>query len=159
MPTVQRSFLSHVDRKRLTDNELLDLQKELITKDHTIPLDELCEKLNTDRVNGLTEEQAQNILLEKGPNALTPPKVTPEYIKFMKCMFHGFASLMWVCSALCFILYGISVLAEDTGSGIEWVGLIITCTCLISGVFAYVQESKNLKVSEAQQPQIHMAFK
>ncbi|XP_076670868.1 sodium/potassium-transporting ATPase subunit alpha-4 isoform X2 [Andrena cerasifolii] len=146
MPTAQRSFLNHVDKKRLTKNELLDLQKELVTQDHTIPLEKLCEKLNTDRVNGLTEEQAQKILLEKGPNALTPPKITPEYIKFIKCMFHGFATLMWVCSALCFILYGISMLAEDTGGGIEWVGLIITCTCLISGVFAYVQESKNLKV-------------
>ncbi|XP_076242819.1 sodium/potassium-transporting ATPase subunit alpha [Calliopsis andreniformis] len=145
---VMRSTIQVVKRK-LTEDEIRDLQQELSTNDHTIPLQKLCEKLNTDAVKGLTEEAAQNLLLLEGPNALSPPKVTPEYIKFLKCMFHGFASLLWICSALCFILYGVSVLIEDTGGGIEWVGLIITFICLISGIFAYIQESKNTKVMES----------
>ncbi|CAK9806881.1 Sodium/potassium-transporting ATPase subunit alpha [Anthophora quadrimaculata] len=148
---LHRAASSHtqVTKKRLTDEELKDLQQELVTRDHVIPLEELCEKLGTNPVTGLTEEQAEAILLEVGPNALTPPEVTPEYIKFIKCMAHGFAGLLWVCAILCYILYGISMLTEGTGGGIEWLGLIITIICLISGIFAYVQESKNTKVMES----------
>lgn len=134
-------------KKKLTEEEIKDLHQELTTKDHMIPLEQLCEKLNTDIVNGLTQEEAKNILHRVGPNSLTPPKVTPEYIKFLKCMFHGFAGLLWGCAALCYILYGLSMVLEGTGGGIEWLGVIITLICLISGICAYVQESKNTKVS------------
>lgn len=139
---------NQVVKKKFTDNEIKDLQQELTTKDHIISLERLCEKLNTNLEKGLTEEQVNKVLLRDGPNALTPPKVTPEYIKFVKCMFHGFATLLWACSALCFLLYGISILTEGTGSGNEWLGLIIVLICIISGVFAYIQESKNTKVDK-----------
>lgn len=146
LPIVQRAPSNQLVKKKFTENEIRDLRQELSTNDHIIPLEKLCEKLQTDTVRGLREEEVESILLREGPNALTPPKVTPEYIKFIRCMFHGFAILLWICSALCFILYGISVLVEGTGGGIEWVGLIISCICLISGIFAYIQESKNTKV-------------
>ncbi|XP_076182319.1 sodium/potassium-transporting ATPase subunit alpha [Ptiloglossa arizonensis] len=148
MPTMSQAP-NQVVKKKFTDNEIKDLQQELTTKDHIISLERLCEKLNTNLEKGLTEEQVNKVLLRDGPNALTPPKVTPEYIKFVKCMFHGFATLLWACSALCFLLYGISILTEGTGSGNEWLGLIIVLICIISGVFAYIQESKNTKVMES----------
>ncbi|XP_026667920.1 sodium/potassium-transporting ATPase subunit alpha-like [Ceratina calcarata] len=138
-----------VKEKKLTDEELLDLQQELKTNDHIIPLEELYEKLNTNPVTGLTEEQAEMVLIKIGPNTLTPPKVTPEYIKFIKCLFHGFAALLWICALLCFLLYGISMLTEGTGGGIEWLGVIISGICLFSGLSAYIQESKNIKVMES----------
>ncbi|KOC67548.1 Sodium/potassium-transporting ATPase subunit alpha [Habropoda laboriosa] len=144
-----QSSHTQITKKKLTHEELIDLQQEFITHDHVIPLEQLCEKLNTDPTTGLTEEQAKDILLDVGPNALTPPKVTPEYIKLLKCMVHGFAGLLWVCSILCYILYGISMLMEGTGGGIEWLGIIITLICLISGFSAYIQESKNTKVMES----------
>lgn len=137
-------------QKRLTENELKDLQEELVTDDHVIPLEKLCQKLNTDERNGLTEEEAEKVCQIVGLNALTPPKVTPEYIKFLKCMFHGFAGLLWACSLLCYILYGISMIIEGTGGGIQWLGMIITAICLISGFAAYIQEGKNTKVSKLQ---------
>ncbi|XP_034187714.1 sodium/potassium-transporting ATPase subunit alpha [Osmia lignaria lignaria] len=136
-------------KKKLTEEEIEDLHQELNTKDHMIPLEQLCEKLNTDIVNGLTQEEANNVLHRVGPNSLTPPKVTPEYIKFMKCMFHGFAGLLWGCALLCYILYGLSMGLEGTGGGIEWLGVIITLICLISGICAYIQESKNTKIMES----------
>ncbi|XP_076750560.1 sodium/potassium-transporting ATPase subunit alpha isoform X1 [Xylocopa sonorina] len=138
-----------VVKKKLTDDEIKDLQQELRTKDHIIPLERLCEKLDTDPILGLTEEKAKEIYHIIGPNALTPPEVTPEYIKFIKCLFHGFAALLWACSLLCFILYGISMLMEGTGGGIEWLGLIILGICLFSGCSSYIQESKNIKVMES----------
>ncbi|XP_076626181.1 sodium/potassium-transporting ATPase subunit alpha-B [Colletes latitarsis] len=149
MSVVSQATSSQLVKKRLTDDEIKDLHQELSTKDHMISLEQLCEKLNTNLAKGLTEEEANNVFLRVGPNALTPPKVTPEYIKFIKCMFHGFATLLWACSALCFLLYGISILVEGTGGGNEWLGLIIALICIISGVFAYIQESKNTKVMES----------
>lgn len=146
---LQGSPSSQIVKKKLTDDEIRDLQQELTTKDHMIPLAQLCVKLNTDATNGLTEKQAAEILLKVGPNALTPPKVTPEYIKFIKCMFHGFAGLLWACSILCYILYGISMATQGSGDGVEWLGLIITAICIFSGVFAYKQESKSTKVNES----------
>ncbi|XP_054004753.1 sodium/potassium-transporting ATPase subunit alpha-like [Hylaeus anthracinus] len=149
MPTVTQAPPSQVVKKKLTEDEINDLHQELSTRDHLIPLKQLCEKLNTNLITGLTEQEANYALLRDGPNALTPPKVTPEYIKFIKCMFHGFATLLWACSALCFLLYGISMLIEGTSGGNEWLGFIIAAICVISGVFAYIQESKNTKVMES----------
>lgn len=135
--------------KKLTESELIALQEELHTLDHIIPLEELCEKLNTHIQYGLTEEEAERILHEIGPNALTPPKVLPEYIKFIKCMFHGFATLLWACAILCFVLCGISLLTEGVTGGSEWLGFIITLICLFSGIAAYVQETKTTKVNKS----------
>jgi sodium/potassium-transporting ATPase subunit alpha len=44
-----------------------------------------------------------------GPNALTPPPKTPEWVKFMKCLFGGFALLLWLGAVLCFVAYTIQV--------------------------------------------------
>lgn len=137
------------NEKKLTESELKALQQELHTLDHMIPLEELCQKLNTHTEYGLTEEEANRLYLEVGPNALTPPKVVPEYIKFIKCLFHGFATLLWGCALLCFVLCGVSLLTEGVTGGSEWLGLIITLICIFSGIAAYVQETKTTKVMES----------
>ncbi|XP_046821658.1 sodium/potassium-transporting ATPase subunit alpha-like [Vespa crabro] len=141
--------LSQSIKKRLTETEIEALRSDLITTDHTIPLEELCAKFNTDLVNGLTEKEATRLLKKNGPNVLSPPKETPEYIKFLLCMFSGFASLLWICAVLCFLLVFISYLMKEERTGIEWLGVIIVVICLISGIFAYIQESKNTKVMES----------
>ena len=48
-------------------------------------------------------------LAKHGPNALTPPPTTPEWVKFCQNMFSGFAMLLWFGAILCFIAYGIQV--------------------------------------------------
>ena len=53
-------------------------------------------------LNNLTPER-------DGPNALTPPPKTPEWIKFMTCLFGGFALLLWLGAILCFVAYSIQV--------------------------------------------------
>lgn len=65
-------------------------------------------KLNK-AVQGLTDSQAAEILARDGPNALTPPKTTPEWVKFCRQMFGGFAMLLWLGAILCFLAHGISV--------------------------------------------------
>ena len=46
--------------------------------DHLIPLPDLELKLGTDFQKGISTEEANERLLQYGPNALTPPKKTPE---------------------------------------------------------------------------------
>jgi len=48
-------------------------------------------------------------LARDGPNALTPPKTTPKWVKFLRNMFGGFAMLLWLGAVLCFFAHGISV--------------------------------------------------
>ncbi len=57
----------------------------------------------------MTDAKAQEILERDGPNALSPPKTTPEWVKFCKQMFGGFAMLLWLGAFLCFLAHGISV--------------------------------------------------
>lgn len=52
-----------------------------------------------------------------GPNALTPPKKTPEWVKFCQQLFGGFALLLWIGAILCFIAYSIQVSTEDDPPG------------------------------------------
>ncbi|VDN34330.1 unnamed protein product, partial [Cylicostephanus goldi] len=44
---------------------------------------------------GLTRAKAAEVLARDGPNALSPPRTTPEWIKFCKNLFGGFALLLW----------------------------------------------------------------
>ena len=53
--------------------------------------------------------QAASNLARDGLNALTPPKKVPEWIKFLKCIFGGFALLLWTGAVLCFVAYTIQV--------------------------------------------------
>ena len=64
-------------------------------------------------MQGLTSGQAKANLERDGPNALTPPKTTPEWIKFCKNLFGGFAILLWVGAILCFVAYSIEVSTEE----------------------------------------------
>lgn len=138
-----------VQPKVLTEEEIVDLHHELETKDHLISIQRLCDKLNTHILDGLSTNEAEKILLTKGRNALSPPKVTPEYIKFLKCLFSGFAILLWACSGLCFILWAIEILLNHEKEGIQWFGVVIIGIIVVSGIFAYVQENKNTKVMES----------
>lgn len=88
--------------------EMDHLKKEVHMDEHKIPIEELCRRLNLSNVDtGLTSAQAKQVLAKNGPNALTPPKKTPEWIKFCSQMFGGFALLLWVGAFLCFLAYGI----------------------------------------------------
>lgn len=61
------------------------------------------------KIQGLTDAKAREVLEHDGPNALSPPKTTPEWVKFCKQMFGGFALLLWIGAILCFIAHGITV--------------------------------------------------
>ncbi|XP_012257126.3 sodium/potassium-transporting ATPase subunit alpha-B-like [Athalia rosae] len=145
VPSTSTKSTMHIHKKKLTEDEIEDLHHEPETVDHMIDLQRLCEKYDTNIKTGLTNEKAEEVLEEYGPNAISPPRETPEYLKFIKCMCGGFAGLLWTCAMLCFLLYAIDT--EDEGT--QWFGIIIVSICIISGLFAYYQESKNSKVMDS----------
>ncbi|MBV94784.1 Sodium/potassium-transporting ATPase subunit alpha-3, partial [Eschrichtius robustus] len=97
--------------------DLDDLKKEVAMTEHKMSVEEVCRKYNTDCVQGLTHSKAQEILARDGPNALTPPPTTPEWVKFCRQLFGGFSILLWIGAILCFLAYGIQAGTEDDPSG------------------------------------------
>lgn len=66
---------------------------------------------------GLTNAKAAEFLLRDGPNALTPPPTTPEWVKFCRQLFGGFSILLWIGALLCFLAYAIQAATEDDPAG------------------------------------------
>lgn len=62
---------------------------------------------------GLSASLAAELLLRDGPNALRPPKGTPEYVKFARQLAGGLQCLMWVAAAICLIAFGIQASEGD----------------------------------------------
>ena len=89
---------------------MADLKQELELDVHKVELDELYKRFETDINKGLTAAQAAEGLKKHGPNALTPPPTTPEWVKFCQNLFSGFAMLLWIGAILCFVAYSIQVL-------------------------------------------------
>merc|ERR1712198_222349 len=129
---------------------LNELKKELEIDVHRISLDELVKRFQTNIENGLTPDQAKAKLEEYGPNALTPPPTTPEWIKFCKNLFSGFAMLLWFGAILCFIAYSIQASAfEEPPDDNLYLGIVLTAVVTVTGVFSYYQESKSDKIMES----------
>lgn len=68
-------------------------------------------------LQGLTNAKAAEYLIRDGPNALTPPPTTPEWIKFCRQLFGGFSILLWTGAILCFLAYAIQAATEDDPAG------------------------------------------
>lgn len=66
---------------------------------------------------GLTNAKAAEFLIRDGPNALTPPPTTPEWVKFCRQLFGGFSILLWIGAILCFLAYAIQAATEDEPAG------------------------------------------
>lgn len=91
------------------ESRMQGLKQELELDVHKVPLDELCKRFSSNLDRGLTTNQAKANFEQYGPNALTPPPTTPEWVKFCKCLFSGFAMLLWIGAILCFVAYSIQV--------------------------------------------------
>ena len=77
---------------------------------------ELSSLISPHLPQGLTNQRAQDILARDGPNALTPPPTTPEWVKFCRQLFGGFSILLWIGAILCFLAFGIQAAMEDEPS-------------------------------------------
>jgi len=110
--------------------------------DHQCDLVELAKRFDTNVEKGLTTEQAKKNLEKYGPNRLTPPKTTPEWIKFLRIICFGFNALLWGASGLSFLAYGLD--KEDSSN--LYLGIVLIITILSTGTFAYYQNVKSSAV-------------
>jgi sodium/potassium-transporting ATPase subunit alpha len=132
------------------EKDLDNLKQELEIDDHKIPLEELFRRLHSNPDTGLTQARAKENFERDGPNALTPPKTTPEWVKFCKNLFGGFALLLWIGAALCFIAYSIQLgNYEDVPKDNLYLGAVLSVVVIVTGCFSYYQESKSSKIMES----------
>jgi sodium/potassium-transporting ATPase subunit alpha len=61
----------------------------------------------------LTAGFAKQVLHRDGPNSITPPKVTPEWLRFMQNMFGWFNILLWIGSVLCYVAYVVQITTAE----------------------------------------------
>ncbi|KAK1169893.1 sodium/potassium-transporting ATPase subunit alpha-1-like [Acipenser oxyrinchus oxyrinchus] len=138
------------EKKGKKDRDLNELKKEVDLDDHKLTLDELHQKYGTDLSRGLTVARAAEILLRDGPNCLTPPPTTPEWVKFCKQMFGGFSMLLWAGAILCFLAYGIQAAMDDEPAADNlYLGVVLAAVVILTGCFSYYQEAKSSKIMES----------
>ncbi|CAF0832605.1 unnamed protein product [Adineta steineri] len=137
-------------KKAAAATDFENLKKEVTIEEHKLTLDELVERFQTNIEQGLTTQKAAELLEKNGPNALTPPPQTPEWVKFCKLLFGGFSALLWVAAILCLIAYGVQVGTDPTTPKDNlWLGIALIVVVVITAVFAYYQESKAGKIMES----------
>jgi len=128
---------------------LNELKQELEIDVHKVDVDVLCKRFKTSVENGLTDELVEAGIKEHGPNALTPPPTVPEWVKFCKCLFSGFAMLLWLGAILCFVAYSIQASAyEEPPDDNLYLGIVLSAVVTVTGIFSYYQESKSAKIME-----------
>ena len=127
-----------------------DLKKELEVDVHKLTVDEVYRRFGTNPTTGLTAAQAKANFERDGPNALTPPPTTPEWVKFLQALFGGFAMLLWLGAVLCFVAYSIQATTmEEPPDDNIYLGIVLTAVVVITGIFSYYQESKSSKIMES----------
>ncbi|KAF7227021.1 sodium/potassium-transporting ATPase subunit alpha-3b isoform X1 [Nothobranchius furzeri] len=137
-------------KKKKGGKDMEDLKKEVPITEHKMSVEEVCRKLHTDIVQGLTNAKAAEYLLRDGPNSLTPPPTTPEWVKFCRQLFGGFSILLWTGAILCFLAYAIQAATEDDPAGDNlYLGIVLTAVVVITGCFSYFQEAKSSKIMES----------
>ncbi|GBP35976.1 hypothetical protein EVAR_91527_1 [Eumeta japonica] len=156
--------------KKRKPGDLEDLKQELDIDYHKVTPEELYQRFQTHPENfllfffldvilvfklnhflqGLSHAKAKENLERDGPNALTPPKQTPEWVKFCKNLFGGFALLLWIGAILCFIAYGIQAsTVEEPSDDNLYLGIVLAAVVIVTGIFSYYQESKSSKIMES----------
>uniref|UniRef100_A0A671V568 Sodium/potassium-transporting ATPase subunit alpha n=1 Tax=Sparus aurata TaxID=8175 RepID=A0A671V568_SPAAU len=136
--------------KRKKDRDLDELKKEVSLDDHKIALDDLGKRYGVDLTQGLTNARAVEILARDGPNALTPPPTTPEWVKFCRQLFGGFSILLWIGAILCFLAYSIQVATEDEAPNDNlYLGVVLAAVVIITGCFSYFQEAKSSRIMDS----------
>jgi len=108
--------------------------------DHLLSREDVAERYgvqidwtNVGASQGLTSGEAEARLKANGPNRLTPPKETPEIVKFLKQFANPLMALLLVAGALTYMAYALQQ-PRDKNNLILASALIIvvTLTCLMS---------------------------
>jgi sodium/potassium-transporting ATPase subunit alpha len=118
--------------------DLSDVKAAADYEEHKMTQVAMARKLDTDLKLGLTEAEALTRLQRDGYNRLTPPKQTPEWVKFLEEMTGFFSLLLWAGSVLCFIGYALKEEADNL-----YLGIVLALVTFATGCFSYYQNSKS----------------
>ena len=136
--------------KKNDKKDLNNLKQELELDDHKISIKEFLNRHGTSLESGLSSNEASTRLERDGFNELTPPKTTPEWIKFCKQLFGGFSTLLWTGAILCFIAYFLETRTNPNAMKDNlYLGIVLATVVIITGVFSYFQESKAANIMES----------
>jgi len=89
-----------------------------------------------DGARGLDQEAYDQHIKDFGLNQLTPPKVTPLWVKFIMHQVTGFALLLWGGSLLCFTVYILDSSSPDN----LYLGIVLGLVVFSTGCFSFYQE-------------------
>lgn len=131
--------------KKKKDSKCLDdLKKDIVIDDHEIPLADLLARHGTSQTTGLTEGEAQARLKRDGPNALTPPKTTPSWVKLLKSVFGGFNFLLWCASVASMVGYLMEYYTQDdVPKDNMYMSIILAIVVSATGFFDFYQDRKS----------------
>ncbi|KAJ3441746.1 sodium/potassium-transporting atpase subunit alpha [Anaeramoeba flamelloides] len=126
-------------KNKSLDPEIQDDLERLKIDEHTLDLDVLVRRLNTDLEKGLTEESAIEKLEFLGPNILTQPKRRTKIITFLRQFFGGFSILLLLGSMLGGLGYILGPKEKDN----LYVSIVLLFVVVITSVFSYTQQKKH----------------
>ncbi|OQR94535.1 sodium/potassium-transporting ATPase subunit alpha [Achlya hypogyna] len=121
-----------------------DAKRELNMDEHKKSIAELCADLSTSVTAGMDSGEADARRAEDGPNRLTPPRSTPEIVKIFREMTGFFSLLLWAGGILCIVGYA---LVGDKSS--LFLGIVLFCVVVITGLFSYSQNRKSSNLMES----------
>lgn len=135
-------------------SELNLLKEETHTGDHFLTPNQLEVVYRTNCTTGLTDDMAKELYEMHGPNELKELKGTSYWKVFRHNLFGWFQCLLWAGAFLNFFAFFFAG-NIDSGSGEEsghssmeylYLGIVITCTIVGTGLFGFYQEAKNMAV-------------
>lgn len=121
-----------------------DAKRELVMEEHKMSITELAADLGTDMANGMNTDEVDRRLEAEGLNRLSPPKQTPEIVKYVRELTGLFSLLLWLGGALCIILYGIQGDPNNL-----YLGVVLFLVVIITGTFSYFQNRKSSNLMES----------
>ncbi|KAI7896318.1 uncharacterized protein EV154DRAFT_493008 [Mucor mucedo] len=122
-------------------------KKNVDITEHLLTPEECADKYNTlidlkkaGESQGLTAQQAANVLLETGPNVLTPPKRRHPFLKYIDCVLSLFNLLLILAGILDYILLAIDYKANFANT---YLGAILIGVSLLNAFIEFYQEQKS----------------
>lgn len=95
---------------------------------------------------GLTSEQAMQLLINHGPNVLTPPKKRHPFLKYLDCVVQLFNLLLILAGILDYILLAIDYKANFPNT---YLGAILIGVSLLNAFIEFYQEQKSLALLDS----------
>jgi len=147
--------------KKKDDNQLDSLKQEAHYDDHLIPLADLCARLDTHAVHGLTSEKAHQVLQVVGPNVMAEVKRDPWWALLFRHFFNFFSILLWIAAGLCLVVFfrDYVYLNKEEFDNLYLSGFIIIIIC-VSGFFGFYTAKKSHDImssfSKMLQPTAHV---